>query len=133
MERICRDVSAVSDLTIMKEVEQNYNIIIPDYIKTFFAMNNGGIPIKKELCITDEEYEIRCFLSFNKEDYNSIYQPLENFMKQTKGKIFPIAKDSGDNYYCINLKTEEIFIYVCETNLYYKLFNNFAEMINLIK
>ena len=71
--------------------------------------------------ISGDEYEIRCFLSFNSGEYNSIDIPLESFQKETHGKMIPIAKDSGDNYYCIHVETNKIYYWDKDEYLYYNL------------
>lgn len=133
MSVLCRNISAIRDRTIFEKLEDKYEIDFPKNMISFFEDNNGGTPLKKEIVIDDEEYEIRCFLSFNNDEYNSIKKPLETFQTNTKGKIVPIAKDSGDNYFCINLDNEKVYYWIQEENRYYVLAENFENFIGYIE
>ena len=99
----------------------------------FFTLNNGGIPYQKEFSAQGDDYELRCFLSFNAEDYNSIFLPLASYQQETKGKIVPFAKDSADNYYCMHVETGEIYYNDNDDGLYYKIFASFADMIAVLR
>ena len=132
MRVICKDVSEFKKATAITSVEEKYGIKFPEKMVAFFKANNGGIPDTREIMVDGREYEIRCFLSFNEKEYNSIHQPIESYQKETNGKIVPIAIDSGDNYFCLNLETGNIYYNDYEDGLYYKLFNNFSELIDAI-
>lgn len=129
MSVICRNVSNLEDLTELKKMEDKYDIVFPKQFKRFFSENNGGIPLKKEIKINGMEYEVRCFLSFKEGEYNSIAKPLDVFQKATNGKIVPFAKDSSDNYYCINLDNDKVYYWEKEENCYYALKDNFFNFI----
>lgn len=132
MAVICKEVSQLSDRLAIDKLEDRYRIDLPREMKIFLKENNGGIPEKYCFEVNGEEYEIRCFLSFNKEEYNSIYLPAESFQKETNGKIIPFAKDSADNYYCINTENLKIYFWSSEENLYYCLVKNFSEFVELL-
>ena len=133
MNVICKKVSDLNNKTVIEEMGELYNIKFPSMMVSFFEKNNGGIPMKKEFFSNGEEYEIRCFLSFNEEEYTSIRKPLDFFQKETNGKVIPFAKDSADNYFCINLQTEKIYFWDKDDNLYYNISNNFEEFISNLK
>ena len=133
MSSICRSISSLEDVTKIDRLEDTYNINFPKQFKEFFAENNGGIPLKKEIEVNGVEYEVRCFLSFMDDEYNSIKRPLEMFQKATKGKIAPFAKDSSDNYYCINLDNGKIYYWEKEEDSYYAIADNFVDFIMYFK
>ncbi len=132
MGKKCRSVSEIADKAIINSYEEQYKIEFPKEMIDFFDENNGGIPLKKEIVVDGEEYEIRCFLSFNDNEYNSIKKSLETFQNNTKGKIIPIAKDSGDNYFCLNVENKKVYYWDHEDNKYYRLAESFNEFISLI-
>lgn len=132
MSIICRSVSELKSRTIFDEIQNEYNISFPHEMLEFFKKNNGGSPYKKEFMVDDIEYEVRCFLSFNGEDYNAIQKPLDSFQKETKGKIVPVAKDSGDSYFCLNIENEKVYYWDKDENLYYKIADTFETFINYL-
>lgn len=131
MSIVCRDISELKNKENIKSFGERYGISFSNEFIDFFSENNGGIPFKKEILVDDEEYEVRCFLSFHESDYNNIFKPTDFFQKQTKGKIFPIAKDSGDNYFCMNVDNNNIYYWDKEENKYYLLKESFNEFIVL--
>lgn len=109
-----------NDSNILLETAKKNNITIRSDIIEFLKINSGGYPIKDVIIIDGEEYEIRVFLSLDISDSNYyIEKPLLFFMEKTKGKIIPIALDSGDNYYCVNNETGKVYYWVSEENRYY--------------
>ena len=130
MEVICRDVREIDDVSFIKRFEDKYDIEFSKDFISFMKLNNGGIPLKKQVELAGDLYEVRCFLSFFDDEYNSIGKPLESFQKKTKGKIIPFAIDSGDNYFCLNLDTEKIYYWDREDDLFYLLSNSFTEFVS---
>lgn len=132
MEVICKNVSELKSELAIEIMENKYNTKIPKILKEFFRKNNGGIPLKKEFTVGDTDYEIRCFLSFNDDDYNSIESSMKSFQEETKGKIIPFAKDSGDNYFCLNIETGKVYYWENEQNLYYNIAETFEGFIGYL-
>ena len=132
MKVICTNIEKIIDESAINKIENSYNISLPDNFKNFFEKNNGGTPSKNVFKYDDNEYEIRCFLSFNDNQYNSIETPLKSFLEETNGKIIPFAKDSGDNYYCLNIKNNKIYFWDSNDNLYYYIANTFDTFISYI-
>lgn len=133
MKIICTDVKPISDELAIDKIEDKYDIDFSKEFKTFFLENNGGIPINNIFEVNGKEYEIRCFLSFNKGEYNSINIPLASFWEETKGKIIPIAKDSSDCYYCINIENGKVYFWDKDDNLYYCIAQTLPEFLEIIQ
>lgn len=133
MAMICTGISLLKDSLAIERYEDKYAFDLPKELKCFFQENNGGIPKKKVFTARGGEYEIRCFLSFNRGEYNSIDLPIQSFQEETKGKIVPIAKDSGDNYYCINVETGKIYYWDKDDNLYYCIAEDFGELVEYLQ
>ncbi len=132
MVAICTDVSIIKDEMAIEKLEDKYEFDLPQDVKSFFEVNNGGIPRKNLFTANGEEYEIRCFLSFNNDEYNSIKVPLASFQKETHGKIVPLAKDSGDSYYCLNIENLKVYYWSREDELYYCLAESFELFIEML-
>ena len=133
MKKICNSVSKLKNPSSIKAIEEIYKIEFPNVMVDFFTANNGGIPANREFTVNGQEYEIRCFLSFNENEYNSIHRAIDSYQKETNGKIVPIAKDSGDNYFCLNIETGNIFYNDNADGLYYKLFDSFSDLVDAVK
>lgn len=133
MNTICDKVKEMKDELAIDRFEDKYELDLDGSFKEFFQYNNGGTPRKKNFEIGNDEYEVRCFLSFNDDEYNSIRKPLESFQEETHGKIFPFAKDSGDNYYCLNVETGAVYFWSVDDEKYYKLTESFTEFVDLLK
>lgn len=127
MSMVCTDISKLKDETLINRFEDKYEFDFSEALKKFFMDNNGGIPKNNSFEAKGKEYELRCFLSFNDDEYNSIRKPLESFQEETHGKIAPIAKDSADNYYCVNVETGKIYFWDHDENLYYCIAESFEE------
>ena len=114
-----------------EEIERIYSIKIRTDIKTFFELNSGGYPTKDIILVDGEEYEVRVFLSLDKNDDNYyLERPLNFFLEKTKAKIIPIGIDSGDNYYCVNNETGKVYYWSAGENQYYCISNSLEEFIS---
>ena len=133
MKIICHDIKAITDCNAISDTENKYGFKLPLEVAEFFNLNNGGTPDDRYFVAEEEEFELRSFLSFNEGDLNSIYKPMEYFQKNTKGKIIPLGYDSFDNYFCMNLENGCIYFYDHEDELYYRIFDSFAELIAVLE
>lgn len=127
---IWKRVKTLSDLNSLNKFEKEYRISLPDSLKDFITINNGGRPsldiIKTE---TGKEVEIKALLSFNKEDTENIYNVIEYFKKEFNGTIVPIATESSGDYFCIDITTGSIVYWEQETNAITFISKNFNEFI----
>lgn len=124
----CIEKSELDSFEIFKELEYRYNINISEEYIQFIKNYNGGIPVKNIINIQYEEYEIRYFVSYNINDYNYIGEAFGWFLQETKKKMIPIAKDSGDSYYCYGIDSGEIFYWDREINSYKIIFKTINEL-----
>lgn len=105
---------------IWTEAEKKFSVAVRKDIKDFLKDNNGGYPKKDVIIVNGTEYEVRVFLSLDRNDNNyCIEKPLKYFLTRTKGKIIPVAVDSGDNYYCVNNETEKVYYWMANSDSYY--------------
>lgn len=132
IHQICNDVKRIKSPFVITKYERLYKFRLGEDVKNFFTKNNGGIPKRQIFKFKGKPYEVRCFLSFNDGEYNSIKLPLASFQKETNGKMFPLAKDSGDNYYCLDLETGEVSYWSHDDDTYYPIANSFINFIALL-
>ena len=126
---ICDKINPILDNSVFQSLEKEYNLTIPECVKAFFEKENSGIPRKRYVSFHGEDYEVRSFLSMNSNDEYSIFEPLKYFQEKTHGKIVPIAIDSGDNYYCLNLQYNKMYYWSSDADLYYELADSFSEFL----
>lgn len=132
MKCIIKNNKTKCEERIFEKLEKKYSILIRDDIKEFIMTNSGGYPIKDLINVDGEEYEIRVFLSANREDKNYyIEQPMNYFLEKTNAKIIPIGIDSGDNYYCVNNETGKVYYWSSNDNKYFYLTLNLDEFSDL--
>lgn len=134
MNTISINTKDVYNEAIWAAVERKYGIVIRSDIKDFLKLNNGGYPQKDIIVVEGREYEVRVFLSLDKNDENyCIEKPLEYFLNRTKGKIVPIAIDSGDNYYCVNNETGKVYYWHANSDSYYLIAESLGVFIVLFE
>lgn len=132
MKCIIKNNKTKCEERIFEKLEKKYSILIRDDIKEFIMTNSGGYPIKDLINVDGEEYEIRVFLSANREDKNYyIEQPMNYFLEKTNAKIIPIGIDSGDNYYCVNNETGKVYYWSSNDDKYFYLTLNLDEFSDL--
>lgn len=132
MRKIATDCRASYNHAILHHAEETYGIVIRADIQSFWAVNNGGYPIRDVILSNGTEYEVRAFLSLDKNDHNYYIEPtLHFFLGNTKGKIIPVALDSGDNYFCVNNETGKVYFWQASINSYYLIANNVEDFIGL--
>ena len=130
MECITTNSKKNNDNTVFLSAENKFSIKIRDDIKKFVELNSGGHPVKDIILVDGEEYEIRVFLSMDKNEKNYyIEKPMNYFLDKTKGKIVPIGIDSGDNYYCVNNENGKVYYWSADENQYYCIANCVDEFI----
>lgn len=128
---IWKRVKKLSDINSLNKFEQDYGISLPDSLKEFIVINNGGRP-SLDITKTEagKEVEIKALLSFNQEDTENIYKVIEYFKKEFNGTIVPIATESSGDYFCIDITTGSIVYWDQETTALTFISKNFNEFIN---
>ena len=132
MKKVSTECRAFYNASIFDDIEALYSIVVREDVKTFFEANNGGYPIKDIICADDTEYEVRVFLSLDKNDDNyCIEKPLKFFMSKTHARIIPIGVDSGDNYYCVNNETGKVYYWRASSDRYYMIADSLHVFVEL--
>jgi len=116
------------ELSDLLEVESRLGISLPDDFKDHYLEYNGGVPQRS--CweyMEGEYYEIADFkpikYSSSDEESLSIYDTVEGtYTKYLEDKLIdkdylPFANDWGGNYFCINLKNNNIIFYAMDTDV----------------
>lgn len=134
MDVISIEQKSVYNEMIWTEAEKKFSVAVRNDIKDFLKVNNGGYPKEDIIIVKDSEYEVRVFLSLDRNDNNyCIEKPLDYFLSNTKGKMVPIAIDSGDNYYCVNNETGKVYYWMANSDCYYLIAGSIADFEKLFK
>ncbi|MCI6639055.1 MAG: SMI1/KNR4 family protein [Lachnospiraceae bacterium] len=121
------------DKNVWEKLEEKYGITIMKEIKDFIALNSGGDPKKSMIETKDGNHEVRKILSLNTENkYYSILKYADKFLSDTKGKIIPIAVDSGGNYFCVNNETGKVYFWFADDGLYYLITDSVEEFCKIL-
>lgn len=132
MKCIVTNINEKYEEDIFVDAEKGQSITIRADIKEFISANAGGYPVKNIISVGDEKYEIRIFLSADKEDKNyCIEKPMYYFLRKTKGKIVPIGIDSGDNYYCVNNENGKVYYWSAGEDQYYCIASSLEKFTDL--
>ena len=134
MNSISINIKTVYNEAIWVAAERKHGIVIRSDIKDFLKLNNGGYPKNDIIIVDGNEYEVRVFLSLDKNDENyCVEKPLEYFLNRTNGKIVPVAIDSGDNYYCVNNETGKVYYWNANSDSYYLIAESLGGFIVLFE
>lgn len=97
-------------------------------ITNFITKYSGKRPKNNIIIVNGEEYEVRTFFSL---DPNALHwyieYPMTMFIEKTKGKLIPIAIDSGDNYYCADNVTGKVYYWSSEMDEIHLIANSIKE------
>ncbi len=95
-------IKPLKSQTAISEIEQTYNLSIPSEVKACITQNNGGRPVPNTISVDSKlETDIKCLLSYNSDDKDSIFPVINFFIENYKGTLLPFAMDSSGNYFCM--------------------------------
>lgn len=88
--------------SVFINVEQQYEITLPEEICTFLKQNSRGIPTEKTMILDNKEYLLSGFVSVDEKDKNNLLS-ITGRLKGEAGMdgFIPFATDGFGNYYGI--------------------------------
>lgn len=122
-------VKKLKNSNSIKEIEEKYNIQIPQLLKNIIVKYNGGRPLAN-IFLTDNKKEkvIKTLLSYNKEDKENIYIYDDIFAKD----YIPFANTEFGDTICINNKNANIELYNHEADRFEYISENIETFFNMI-
>lgn len=116
-------------MEVFDRAEKHFNISIRQDIKDFVKAGTSALKIGY-FTVKNVIYEIRAYLVCNA--IGAIYdieRPMYYLLAHTDKTMIPVGFDSGNNYFCINNKTGQVYFWNIEENTY----NLLAESIDEFK
>lgn len=95
----------LKDKNVFKEIEDKYDIKIPDTLKRLVIDANGATPEKYTVMVNNTERVFASVLSYNRGDSDNVYTSLDRFVN--KG-LLPFGTDPFGNIFCIELKSNKV-------------------------
>jgi len=104
----------------IREVENKLSLKLPKELKSHYLKSNGGVPDKK--CWWQDDYiyfevvKFRPIKYVNGEINDDNFKTLEStYLSRTAQKVIPknylpFAYDLGNNYFCLNTDTNDVYI-----------------------
>jgi len=112
----------------ISETERKYNISIPYELRQCITQNNGGRPVPNTISIGNgQETDVKCLLSYNADDKESVYPVIKFFFEKYEGTLLPFAMDSSGNYFC--LKGSNVVLWTQDTDVI-PVSNNFTSFLD---
>ena len=112
---------------LISEVENKYNVQLPNDLKTILKEGNNGVPSKR---FFDSEvakgHEWKTLLSYYKSDVENIYSVL-SVLKDVDADLFPFGDDPAGNMIC--LKENKVVLWHHETDAIEFIANSISEFL----
>ena len=114
MKKIIWDfVLPLEDDSILDNFEIDYAYRIPEDLRQLIIKNNAGMPEQNIFDSPREGMVLAGLLSFNKNDDQTVYMVLNNFIENGKIKMLPFGTDGFGNIIC--MKDDKVVFWSHET------------------
>ena len=126
MELIWKRGSHISE-RVIKEVENHFNIVLPeDYKKVVIDNNNARPSINTFDTQFSKEHVFKKLLSLKKDDIENVYKS-KHVLESIDIELFPIANDPAGNLIC--LKAGKIVYWLHENNKTLYVADSFSDFL----
>ena len=98
---------------VFDDIEDKYDIEIPESFKRFIVENNAATPEKYNVMVNNKERVFSGVLSFNENDSDNVFSSLGNFIKMG---LLPFGTDPFGNRFCIELPSDKVVFWDHETD-----------------
>jgi hypothetical protein len=104
----------------LERFEKEVGLRLPPSFRAHYVESNGGIPTRRYyVTAKGDEYEVA---SFRRIKHRAKYEPLINetyeMLAIQRGivprRLLPFAADSGGDLYCMDMKTETIWVWAAD-------------------
>ena len=133
-ENLCKFVKTLESVNLITEFEKTAKYTFCDSFKTYITKNNGGRPNKRIFDTNKaKEREVKTFLSFNKDDKETVWKSFEACKEKLNDIFIPFAIDNFGNLICFNISNDNI-IFLNHENLTIEIVaENFDDFIKTLR
>ena len=117
----------LKDKNAFRDIEEKYDIKIPDTLKRLVIDANGATPEKYNVMVNGVERVFGSVLSYNRGDSDNVYTNLGTFIKQG---LLPFGTDPYGNKFCIELKSNKVVFWNHEYDKTVPAYSNLSLFIN---
>lgn len=123
-------VKPIKDENCIREFEELTGYELPDDFKECIMQNNGGRPDLRAFD-TDKrkERELKSFLSFNKDDMETVWKISDWNKEELQGKYIPFAIDNFGNIICFDRINSNVWFLNLENSDIEKISNDFSDFL----
>lgn len=126
-------VKPLSSTENINEFESLVKYSLPDEFKNCILCNNGGRPSKKVFDTdTQKERAIKSFLSFNKEDKETVWKIQDWNREDLSGKYVAFAIDNFGNLVCFEINSNKIVFFNHENGKIEQIADNFINFMECL-
>lgn len=105
-------IKPLLSIELIYEFENSTKYLFPDTFKQFIIKHNGGRPSKSVFDTNKtKERELKSFLSFNREDKETVWKIIEWNKEELADKYVPFGIDNYGNTICFD-KENDMVIFV---------------------
>jgi hypothetical protein len=129
-------VKPLKSIDFISEFENKFNFKFPSEFKAIVMKYNGGRPVNNTYKTSSKERTIKSFLSFNKDDKESIWNIDKydwNPDNDLITKYIPFANDSAGNLICFKKKDKSIIFLDMETLKSEHIADDFSEFETILR
>lgn len=126
-------VKELKTVNLIDDYERLVKYAFCDSFKTCVVANNGGRPSNR-VFDTDKvkERELKSFLSFNREDRETVWKIFEWNKEELTNKYIPFGIDNFGNLICFNANNDKIVFVNHEDMSVENIADNFDEFLNML-
>lgn len=117
----------LKDKNVFNDIEEEYDIRIPNGFKRFIIDNNAATPEKHRIIIGNQERVFGSVLSFNKDDDDNVFRYLKRFIPNN---LLPFGLDPFGNIFCIDLKSGDVQFWNHEIDKTYSAHCNLSNFVS---
>ena len=124
-------VQPIKNKRVINEFSLMVDYVFSDEYLDFIEEYNGGRPDKRKFTTVEgNQYTLKTFLSFNKDDMDNVWDIVDwsEDLVQDKREI-PFAIDNYDNLICFNSKDNKIVFCDTETTEIEEIADDFEEFL----
>lgn len=100
-----------SSIDIIESVEHRLQITLPEDYKQFVLKYDGGYPNPKHFKVDGKVEIFNNLISLDENEYNNIYEILEDLQDRIGDQLIPFAEDGFGNLLCFDYSANKNIVF----------------------